>query len=130
VTLAEVKELQAAAREIYVDELIQQWIVELVRASRELDVVAVGASVRGTLALEHAGRGLALLSGRSFVVPEDVERLLLPVLGHRIVFKPLFLAEARKIGWEASMELFRAALLERAPRPELPDGELLSLERH
>src|SRR5206468_6360606 len=124
VTLAELRELQDAAREVYVDELIQRWIVRLVRTTRESDWVAVGASVRGTLALEHAARAWALLSSRSFVVPEDVERLLLPVLSHRIVFMPLFLAEARKLGWEVALDRFRTVLLEHAPRPELPDGEV------
>jgi len=129
VTLAEVEQLQAAAREVYVDELIQRWIVALVRTTRELEGVAVGASVRGTLALEHAARAWALLSGRSYVVPEDVERLLLAVLGHRILFTPVFLAEARKLGAEQAIDRFRSALLGRAPRPELPDGELVSLGR-
>ena len=86
-------------------------------------------SVQATLSLEHAARAWALLSGRSFVVPEDCERLLLPVLAHRIVFTPLFLAEARKLGWEQAIDRFRIALLERAPRPELPDGEVVFLDR-
>jgi MoxR-like ATPase len=129
VTLGEIKELQATAREVYVDELIQRWIVDLVRATRVLDFVAIGSSVRGTLSLEHASRAWALLSGRDYVVPEDVDRLLLPVLGHRIVFAPLFLAETRKLGWEHAIERFRAAVLERAPRPELPDGEVVYFDR-
>jgi MoxR-like ATPase len=129
VSLDEVKELQEIVRDVYVDQLIQRWIVRLVRTTRELDSVAVGASVRGTIALEHAVRAWALLSGRSFVVPEDVERLLLPVLSHRMVFTPLFLAEARKIGWEHAIERLRLSLLEHAPRPELPDGEVVFLDR-
>jgi MoxR-like ATPase len=129
VTLEEVKELQTASREVYVDELIQRWIVDLVRTTRELDFVAIGSSVRGTLALEHAARAWALLSGREYVVPEDVERLFLPVLGHRIVFAPLFLAETRKLGWRHAIERFRSAVLEHAPRPELPDGEVLAFDR-
>ena len=51
--------------------------------------------VRGSLALERAARAWALLNGRDYVVPEDVEPLFLPVLGHRIVFTPVLLAEAR-----------------------------------
>ena len=129
VTLAELQQLQEAAREVYVDDLIQRWIVDLVRTTRALDWVAVGSSVRGTIALEHAVRAWALLSGRSFVVPEDVDKLLLPVLSHRIVFTPLFLAEARKLGWSAAIERFRVSLLEHAPRPELPDGEVVFLGR-
>ena len=62
------------SRDVYVDELLQRWIVDLVRATRELDAVAIGASVRGSLALERAVRAWALLHGRDYVVPDDVER--------------------------------------------------------
>jgi MoxR-like ATPase len=48
----------------------------------------VGASVRGSLALERAARAWALLHGRSFVLPEDVETLFEPVLAHRILLNP------------------------------------------
>jgi MoxR-like ATPase len=124
VTLAEVKELQTAVRAVYVDDLIQRWIVELVRATRDLDGVAIGASVRGTLALEHAARAFALLGGREFVVPADVDRLLVPVLCHRIAYTAMFHAEARRTGWDAAIDGFREAVLEQAPRPEMPDSEI------
>jgi MoxR-like ATPase len=124
VTLAEVKELQTAVRGVYADDLIQRWIVDLVRATRDLDGVAIGASVRGTLALEHAARAFALLVGREFVVPADVDRLIVPVLCHRIAYTAMFHAEARRTGWEAAIEGFRLALLDQAPRPEMPDSEI------
>ena len=57
VTLAEVEELHHVSEEVYVDELIQRWVIDVVRATRELDTVAIGASVRGSLALER-GAGL------------------------------------------------------------------------
>ena len=69
------------------------------RATREADGVAIGASVRGSLALERAARAWALLDGRDYVTPVDVERLFLPVLMHRIVFTPSFVAAARELGW-------------------------------
>ncbi len=124
VTLAEVRALQTAVRGIYVDDLIQRWIVDLVRATRDLDGVAIGASVRGTLALEHAARAFALLAGREFVVPADVDRLIVPVLCHRIAYTAMFHAEARRTGWDAAIDGFRRAVLERAPRPEMPDSEI------
>ena len=61
VSLAEVEDLQRAVQEVYVDPLIRQWIVRLVRATRELDEVATGSSVRGSLALDRAVRAWALL---------------------------------------------------------------------
>jgi MoxR-like ATPase len=124
VTLAEVKELQSAVRAVYVDELIQRWIVRLVRATRVLEGVAIGASVRGTLALEQAARAWALLAGRGFVVPGDVDRLLVPVLCHRVAFTALFHADARRTGWQVAIEGFRDAVLASAPRPEMDDTEI------
>src|SRR5438445_96159 len=127
-TVEDVQQLKRAAQEVYVDELIQRWIVELVRATRESEFVAIGASVRGSLALERAARGWSLLNDRSFVVPEDVERLFIPVLIHRIVFRPAFLAEARRNGWAAASASFKEACLVAAPKPEAdPDGEVFAL---
>jgi MoxR-like ATPase len=127
-SVEDVQELKRAAQEVYVDELIQRWIVELVRATRESELVAIGASVRGSLALERAARGWALLNDRSFVVPGDVERLFGPVLMHRIVFRPSFLAEARRNGWHAASADFRESCLAAAPKPEAdPDGEVFAL---
>jgi MoxR-like ATPase len=124
----DVQELKAAAQAVYVDELIKCWIVDLVRATREDESVAIGASVRGSLALERAARGWALLSERGYVVPDDVDRLFLPVLMHRVVFRPAFLAEARRSGWAAAAERFRDACLARAPRPAAdPDAEVFAL---
>jgi MoxR-like ATPase len=117
VALPDVIALREAVQDVYVDELLQRWIVQLVRATRENDSVAIGGSVRGSLALERAARAWALLQGRDFVVPEDVDRLFVPVLIHRIVFKPSFMAEARKSGWDTAVERFRERCLEAAPRP-------------
>jgi MoxR-like ATPase len=118
VTVADVRELQRAVEDVYVDELLQRWIVGLVRATRELPTVAIGASVRGSLALERVARAWALLNDRSYVTPDDVDALFLPVLGHRIVFTPGFLAESRSIGWDNALRRFRAECFERVPRPE------------
>ena len=129
VTVEDVQALKRAAQEIYVDELIQQWIVDLVRATRDHELVAIGASVRGSLALERAARGWALLNARVFVVPEDVERLFGPVLLHRIVFRPSFLAEARRDGWPAATERFKASCFAAAPKPEADlEGAVVPLE--
>jgi MoxR-like ATPase len=128
VSLDEVDVLQRAVEEVYVDELLQRWVIDLVRATRELDILALGASVRGSLALERAARAWALLNERDYVIPEDVEELFLPVLGHRILFTPSFLVEVRKIGRERAREQFRERCLEIAPRPEAAlSGEVVPL---
>ena len=85
----------------FVHEAVARWIVDLVRATRELDIVAIGSSVRGTLALNRAARAWARPPRRRYVTPEDVEQLFVPVLLHRILFRPSFLAEIRDRGWES-----------------------------
>jgi MoxR-like ATPase len=127
VRLEEVQALQDATEEVYVDDLLQRWVIDLVRATRDLDIVAIGASVRGSLALERAARGWALLSDRDYVAPEDIESLFLPVLGHRILFTPSFLVEVRKVGRTQALEDFRSRCLAAAPRPQasLGDGEVV-----
>src|ERR1700748_591874 len=109
--------LTAAMREVFVHEAVARWIVELVRATRTLDTVAIGASVRGTLALNRAARAWAMLNGRRFVTPEDVERLFVPVLMHRLLFNPSFVAELRDRGWEAASLDVQLRCFERAPKP-------------
>jgi MoxR-like ATPase len=117
IVVDDVLELRDMAREVYVDALLQSWIVELVRVTRDTSEVAVGASVRASLALERAARAWALLEGRSYIVPEDVERLFIPVILHRIVFRASFVAAARRVGWDAQIEEFRGQCFERVPRP-------------
>ena len=119
VTLPEIEQIQAAVAEVYVDPLIGSWIVALVRATREVPSTAVGASVRGSLALERAVRAWALLEGRNFVVPGDVEQLFLPVVAHRVVLTPAKLAESRRVGRAQALASFLEECLEEAPAPTL-----------
>jgi MoxR-like ATPase len=113
----EVNVLRAAVQDVYIDPALRRWAIRLVRATREAEGVAIGASVRGSLALERAARAWALLDGRDYVTPVDVERLFLPVLMHRIVFTPSFVASARELGWQAAAVQFLEQCLELAPRP-------------
>jgi MoxR-like ATPase len=128
ISVEEVQELKKASQAVYVDDLIKRWIVDLVRATREHEAVAIGSSVRGSLALERAARGWALLSDRSYVVPDDVDQLFVPVLMHRVVFRPAFLAEARRTSWEEAANQFLDTCLEHAPRPVAdPDAGVFAL---
>jgi len=117
VGLDEIQELRAAAQHVYVDDVLHRWVVDLVRATREQETVVIGSSVRGSLALERAARAWALLDGRSYVVPEDIERLFVPVLSHRVVFTPAFVARARATGWAEAIDEFRRSCLALAPQP-------------
>jgi MoxR-like ATPase len=121
-TADELRTLQAAVESVYVDDLVLQWVVRLVRATREIEGVAIGASVRGSLMLERTARAWALLHGRDHVLPEDVEWLFLPVLGHRLVPTAAFMAENRAAGRTQLLEQIRGRALELAP-PPAPDWD-------
>jgi MoxR-like ATPase len=117
ISVEDVHAMREAVTAVYVDRMLQRWIVDLVRSTRDLDEVAVGASVRGSLALERAARAWALLDHRAYVVPEDIERLFAAVLLHRIVFRPTFLAEARRVGWTEAVAGVAEKCFAAAPRP-------------
>jgi MoxR-like ATPase len=117
VSADEVRALRHAVEDVYVDELLLRWTVELVRATRMVEGVATGASVRGSLTLERTARAWALLHGRSHVVPEDVELLFLPVLGHRLLLTASYHAETRAVGRDEALGRIRARCLELAPPP-------------
>jgi MoxR-like ATPase len=113
----ELRGLQRAVEHVYVDELLLRWIVELVRATRHAEGVAIGASVRGSLTLERTARAWALLRGREYVVPADVERLFLPVLGHRILLTASYRSGTRALGGDEALAHVMERCLERAPPP-------------
>jgi MoxR-like ATPase len=81
-------EMQAAVEEVEVDRSVGEYCVALVSASRNHRDVLIGASPRGSLALMLCARALALISGRDFVLPEDVKAVGPAVLAHRITVKP------------------------------------------
>ncbi len=83
----ELMEMQAGVREIYVDSAISDYIVRLVNATRTHPDVYLGASPRGSLALYRAGQAYAAISGRDFVIPDDVKILAEPALAHRLIVR-------------------------------------------
>jgi len=111
----ELTALFEAVERVYVDPLLRRWIVELVRATREIEELEVGASVRGSLALDRVARAAALVAGRGFAVADDVERLFVPVLAHRFVPSADVLVSNETRG--ALLERISEQCFERAPRP-------------
>ncbi|HYA00972.1 MAG TPA: MoxR family ATPase [Candidatus Binatia bacterium] len=81
-------QLQAAVEDVHVEPSIEAYIVALVASTRQRVDVLVGASPRGSLAILASARSWAALSGRDFVVPEDVKRMAVPALGHRLTLRP------------------------------------------
>jgi MoxR-like ATPase len=118
----DVETLRAAVEEVYVDELLLRWIVDFVRATRNVEGVANGASVRGSLTLERTARAWALMQGRDHVIPGDVDALFLPVLGHRLLLTPSFVAETRMLGRAEALRQIKERCLALAPRPA-PDWD-------
>ncbi len=84
-TAAEIIALQESIPQVHVSRPVQQYMVDLVRATRTATGVELGVSPRGTLALFRACQALAALRGRDYVLPDDVQYLVEPVLGHRII---------------------------------------------
>jgi MoxR-like ATPase len=75
--------LQEAVRKVYVDDLVKQYIVSLVEATRHHSSVYLGASPRGSLALFRTSQARALIQGRDYVLPDDIKALAAPALAHR-----------------------------------------------
>ncbi len=122
VTTDELVQLRRAVEDVYVDEVIIGWTVDLVRATRSVEGLEVGASVRGSLTLERTARAWALLQGRDHVLPEDIEQLFLPVLGHRLVLTSSYAAETRALDRDDALQQVKQRCLELAPMPA-PDWD-------
>ena len=86
-SVEELRELQAAVCEVYVDPAVSDYIVRLVGATRNHPDVYLGASPRGSLALYRAGQAYEALLGRDYVIPDDVKMLAEPALAHRLIIK-------------------------------------------
>ena len=86
-SVEDLREMQAAVREIYVDSTVADYIVRLVGGTRSHPDVYLGASPRGSIALYRAGQALAGLLGRDYVIPDDVKALAEPALAHRLIIK-------------------------------------------
>jgi MoxR-like ATPase len=106
-------EAQQHVREVFVDQLIKQYIVGLVEATRAHPDASLGASPRGSLALFRASQALAFLRTRQFVLPDDVKSLASTVLAHRIIVSP----QARIRGVTGQQVV--ASVLEEVPVPGL-----------
>ncbi|HMB07279.1 MAG TPA: MoxR family ATPase [Isosphaeraceae bacterium] len=83
----DVLHLQHAVRDVRVDEAIADYLLDIVHATRRGEDLHVGVSTRGALTLYRAAQSLALVSGRDYVIPDDIKALAVPVLAHRVVGK-------------------------------------------
>lgn len=98
----EAVEMQTAVRAIRLEESISRYMVEIVTATRREARLKLGVSPRGTLMLFRAAQAAAFYAGRDYVMPDDVQRLAVPVLAHRVILT----AEA-KYGGSSKQDLIR-----------------------
>src|SRR5262249_13385995 len=93
---AEVLELQGAITEVRVDDAIVDYLLRIVAATRETEMLDLGVSPRGTLTLFRAAQALALTEERSYCLPDDVKRLVIPVFAHRLVVSSRYSSSLRR----------------------------------
>ena len=104
--------LQHAVRQVAVDDSINDYLLDIVAATRHCDELHVGVSTRGALCLYRASQALALVENRDFVVPDDVKRLTVPVLAHRVISKGFLHG-----GQRPAVEAIVRRLVEQVPVP-------------
>lgn len=80
-------QLQRGVRELYLDDKIKDFIVNIIRNSRKHPDLELGVSPRGSIALMKLGQALAFLRGRDYVIPDDIKEIAPAVLGHRLIIK-------------------------------------------
>lgn len=89
--VADAKDLIAAQREIrkvHVDPRVRQYFLQIIDQTRRHDDLALGGSPRATIALFRCGQAMAAIRGRGFVTPDDIKRVLAPVMNHRLILRP------------------------------------------
>lgn len=109
---ADVVELQEAAELVRVDDSVVDYVLSIVTATRRSRLLALGVSPRGSLALLRAARAHALADGRDFLVPDDVKRLAVPALAHRVI-----MAGPAQDGSGAGAEAIIRAIVQDVPVP-------------
>ena len=98
VSADEIRAQQKIVRQVAVHPAMEEYIVRLTRATRENEAIQLGASPRGSLALYHTAQTLAAVQGRDFVLPDDVKRLIQPVLEHRLMATSQSRVRGRAVG--------------------------------
>jgi MoxR-like ATPase len=83
--IGQVLELQEVARDVKVETALEDYMLDIAEATRQSDELHVGVSTRGALCLYRASQAYALIEGRNYVIPDDVKRLSVPVLAHRVI---------------------------------------------
>ena len=113
-TATEILELQAAARQVSVDEELVNYCLAIVEKTRQTDHFALGVSPRGSMSLYRAAQALALLEGRNYCLPDDFKRLVLPVFAHRCLVSARHASSTKRT---AQAESVLEEIIETTPVP-------------
>lgn len=81
----DILKLKTIAQKVHFDESVRHYMLEIISQTRTNPAIQLGASPRASLALYKASQAMALVQGREYVIPDDIKRLVLPVLGHRLI---------------------------------------------
>ncbi len=92
----EVVEIQQAVRQVKVDDALADYTLAIVEKTRKHEYLSLGVSPRGSMMLYRAAQALALCEGRSYCIPDDLKRLVLPVLAHRCIVSSRFVSTLKK----------------------------------
>jgi MoxR-like ATPase len=92
----QVIEMRRLVSNVRVDDLLVDYLMRIVNRTRDSEMVDLGVSPRGTLALFRAAQALALIEGRSYCLPDDIKRLVLPVFAHRLIINSRFSTSIRQ----------------------------------
>ena len=115
-TAEEVAACQAAVRQVYVDEKVGHYIVQLVQATREHHDILLGGSPRASIALFRSAQALAAIHSFNFVMPDDVKLIAPHVLGHRLILRPESRLRKKSVG------NILEEILNTVPVPQVPAG--------
>ncbi len=86
-TSDDILQIQKDVKHVYIDKTLKNYVVDIVSMTRKHQYIALGASPRGSIAVCRAAQAWAYFNGRDFVIPEDIKKMLLPTLSHRLVLK-------------------------------------------
>ena len=111
VTVGEIRQASELCRRVYVHPALEDYLLDIVRASRREPAIELGVSPRGSLALHRTSQALAAIRGRHYVIPDDIKQLVVAVLAHRLILSP----DARLRGRTAQEVL--GELIEQVPVP-------------
>jgi len=114
VSAEELTACQRAVRDVYVDERVRRYLMQLVHETRSHEDLSLGGSPRASIALFRTSQAMAAILGRNYVLPDDVKRILAPVLMHRLIVRPE--SRLRKVTAAAVIEEIAGEV----PVPTLP----------